>query len=372
MRTIIRPASIACVFAFALASVGAVTAAPELRVGSKRFTESYILGEIIAQTAAARASRATHQPGPRQHRHRLDGARRPARSTSIPSTPGRSPRDAQARRQSAARRAERAARAARARRPRCRSASTTRYALAMRGDDARSARHPTLSDLASAPRAALGLSQEFLGRADGWPGLKRPTSCRSRRRAASTTASPTTRSRRARSTSIDVYSTDAKIGTLRAARARRRPRLLSALRRGAAVPRSICRSACPKTWAALAEARRAASTSAMIAMNAAAELDGRSFAAVADRFRRAAARMHERGQRPASAQRLSGAAVRPRFRAPDARASGAGLRLARRQHRHRRSARRSSPPALAASDAVDPRRGRRAADDSRRSRCSRS
>ena len=45
------------------------------------------------------------------------------------------------------------------------------YALAMRAADARPAGHPTLSDLARHPELKLGLSNEFIGRADGWQGL---------------------------------------------------------------------------------------------------------------------------------------------------------------------------------------------------------
>ena len=57
--------------------------------------------------------------------------------------------------------------------PPCRSASTTatRSRCARSGAQALGIR--TLSDLArSIPRLKLGLSQEFIGRADGWPGLK--------------------------------------------------------------------------------------------------------------------------------------------------------------------------------------------------------
>ena len=46
------------------------------------------------------------------------------------------------------------------------------YALAMRGDQAESLHIKTLSDLAKHPELKLGLSQEFLKRADGWPGVK--------------------------------------------------------------------------------------------------------------------------------------------------------------------------------------------------------
>ena len=37
--------------------------AEELAIGSKRFTESYILGEIVAQTAAATGVAVTHRRG---------------------------------------------------------------------------------------------------------------------------------------------------------------------------------------------------------------------------------------------------------------------------------------------------------------------
>jgi len=46
------------------------------------------------------------------------------------------------------------------------------YALAMRGDQAQKLGIKTLSDLAKHPELKLGLSQEFLKRADGWPGVK--------------------------------------------------------------------------------------------------------------------------------------------------------------------------------------------------------
>src|SRR5207249_9749789 len=45
--------------------------------------------------------------------------------------------------------------------------------LSFRGDDARTKGIAKLSDLKAHPELKLGLSQEFIGRADGWPGLKR-------------------------------------------------------------------------------------------------------------------------------------------------------------------------------------------------------
>ena len=42
---------------------GSAAAAESVTVGSKRFTESYILGEIVQQTLRARGINATHKPG---------------------------------------------------------------------------------------------------------------------------------------------------------------------------------------------------------------------------------------------------------------------------------------------------------------------
>jgi osmoprotectant transport system permease protein len=47
------------------------------------------------------------------------------------------------------------------------------YAIAVTGDVARRLGLATLSDLARHPELRLGLTHEFLGRADGWPGLAR-------------------------------------------------------------------------------------------------------------------------------------------------------------------------------------------------------
>ena len=47
----------------AFASAAIAIAAPILNVGSKRFTESYILGEILKQTAQSAGETSTTQPG---------------------------------------------------------------------------------------------------------------------------------------------------------------------------------------------------------------------------------------------------------------------------------------------------------------------
>jgi osmoprotectant transport system permease protein len=53
------------------------------------------------------------------------------------------------------------------------------YALAMRAADAKRLGIETLSDLARHPQLKLGLSNEFIGRADGWKGWPHTTACAS-------------------------------------------------------------------------------------------------------------------------------------------------------------------------------------------------
>src|SRR5690242_12073307 len=156
---------------FALCAAAAL-AAP-LNVGSKRFTESYILGEIIKQTAeAAGETTAVHQRGLGNTAIVLNAltsgsidiyaeytgtiAKEILKLDSVPSL------------------AELDTRLA----PMKLAVGVPlgfndTYALAMRGDDARAKGITKLSDLKGHPELRLGLTQEFIGRADGWPGLKR-------------------------------------------------------------------------------------------------------------------------------------------------------------------------------------------------------
>jgi glycine betaine/choline ABC-type transport system substrate-binding protein len=73
------------------------------------------------------------------------------------------------------------------------------YALAMAEANAQRRGIRTLSDLARHPDLALGLSQEFLNRKDGWPALKSAYGPAVRALAGSITVSPTKRWRPAAS-----------------------------------------------------------------------------------------------------------------------------------------------------------------------------
>ena len=104
----LRAAAVLAVLAVAgTASMGA----EPLRVGSKRFTESYILGEILAQSARAAGAQAEHLPGMGNTAILFEALQRGA-IDAYPSTPGRSPaRSSRRRRQPGPRCPQRAARA---------------------------------------------------------------------------------------------------------------------------------------------------------------------------------------------------------------------------------------------------------------------
>ena len=153
------------------------------------------------------------------------------------------------------------------------------YALALRGPDAQALGVRTLSDLAKHPELRLGLSNEFLGRADGWPGLARTYGFRQQ---------PTGLDHglaydaiAARQIDVmDIYTTDAKIGHLKLAVLRDDrnyfPKYDALVLYRLEVPQRF-----PKAWAALGKLQGTIDEDAMIAMNARAELQGAAFDVIA-------------------------------------------------------------------------------------------
>jgi osmoprotectant transport system permease protein len=156
------------------------------------------------------------------------------------------------------------------------------YALAMRADDAKRLGIRTLGDLARHPGLKLGLSNEFIGRADGWPGLAR---------AYSLPQKPTGIDHGIAYDAIaakqidvmDIYTTDAKIGHLGLAVLGDDkgyfPRYDALVLYRLDVPRKF-----PEAWAALRKLEGRIDERAMIAMNAKAELDGQAFDRIARDF----------------------------------------------------------------------------------------
>ena len=267
----------------ALALLAGASAAAELDVGSKRFTESYVLGEIVRQAAqAAGEASATHRQGLGNTAIVLNAlttgaidvypeytgtiAKEILKLDAVPPLPELNQRLASMGLAAGV--------------P---LGFNNTYALAVRGDDARGTGLAKLSDLAAHAELRLGLTQEFLGRADGWPGLKE--------RYALPFATPRGLDHGIAYEAIaggqvdviDVYSTDAKIdkvGLVVLDDDRRYfPRYDAVLLYRADLPARL-----PKTWAALRALEGRIDDAAMRRMNAAAELDGQPFDRVAATF----------------------------------------------------------------------------------------
>jgi osmoprotectant transport system permease protein len=261
----------------------AALAAPPLNVGSKRFTESYILGEIIKQTAqAAGETSAVHQQGLGNTAIVLNAlttgaidvypeytgtiAKEILKLDTVPPLPELNAKLA----------------------PMGLAVGVplgfnNTYALALRGDEARAKGIARLSDLKVHPELRLGLSQEFIGRADGWPGLKRAYELpfETPRGLDHGLAYEAIAERQV--DAIDIYSTDAKIDKygLAVLEDDRHyfPRYDAVLLYRADLPQRL-----PKTWSALQGLEGAIDDASIRRMNAAAELDNKDFASVAAGF----------------------------------------------------------------------------------------
>ena len=267
--------------AFAHAAVA--FAAPTLSVGSKRFTESYILGEVLKQTAqSAGEASATHSQGLGNTAIVLNAlttgsidiypeytgtiAKEILKLDGVPTL------------------AELNAKLA----PMGLAVAVplgfnNTYALAMRADDARSRHIVRLSDLKAHRDLRLGLSQEFIGRADGWPGLKRMYELPFDTPRGLDHGLAYEAIAGHQVDAIDIYSTDAKLDkyglTVLEDDRKYFPRYDAVLLYRADLPQRL-----PKTWAALAKLEGTIDDASMRRMNAAAELENKDFATVAANF----------------------------------------------------------------------------------------
>jgi osmoprotectant transport system permease protein len=244
-----------------------------LRVGSKRFTESYILGEILTQTAA--------RTGPAEHKQGLGntaivlGALRSGAIDVYPEYLGTIDLEILKNPQPTSLDAMRTALRPLGLGVAVPLGFSNGYALAVRGDS--SVRR--LSDLAQHPDIKIGLSHEFLGRADGWPGLARRYGLAQQPRGLDHGIAYEALAQR-QVDAIDIYSTDAKIRQygLRVLDDDKQyfPRYDAVLLYRLDLPQRL-----PQAWRAIEQLQGTIKADDMIAMNAAAELDGQNFAAVA-------------------------------------------------------------------------------------------
>ncbi len=156
--------TLALVLALALAT-------PEVRVGSKSFTESVVLGEIVARTVASSGV-------PVSHRSALGGTRvlwealRQGEIDLYPEYTGTLAREILGGEPIADDAALRRALAARGVGVGATLGFENTYALGMRRADAERLGVRTVSDLLRHPGLRFGFTNEFVDRADGWPALR--------------------------------------------------------------------------------------------------------------------------------------------------------------------------------------------------------
>jgi osmoprotectant transport system permease protein len=160
-----------CLLLVLAACPGAPVEGPAVRVGSKKFTESVILGDLVTQLARSTGARA-------EHRRELGGTQvlwQALRRGEIDLYPeytgtlrqeifsGRALPDDEALRQ---------ALAAEGLRMSAPLGFNDTYALGMKEAEAERLGIRTLSDLRQHPELRFGFSNEFMDRADGWPAVR--------------------------------------------------------------------------------------------------------------------------------------------------------------------------------------------------------
>jgi osmoprotectant transport system permease protein len=263
-----------------------------MRVGSKRFTESYILGEILTQSVRRVGLPAMHRPGLGNTAILYEALTRgaidayPEYTGTIAREILQSDRDLDL----AAINAQLAPKGLRASVP---LGFSNSYALGMRREVATAKGLATVSDLSRHPDLRLGLSHEFLGRQDGWPGLKaayglRQPDPRGLDHGLAYEALAT-----GEIDAIDLYTTDAKIERYGIAvlddDRRFFPRYDAVI-----LHRADASTRFPRAMAELAKLEGRIDARTMILLNARAEIDKVDFAATAAEFLGAAPKLARR------------------------------------------------------------------------------
>ena len=266
--------------ALLLCATHGASAQQTLVVGSKRFTESYILGEIAAQTARGAGIQAEHRLGMGNTGILFSAIK----SGSIDLYPDYSGTIARELLKSEAADLESLNRGLQ---PLGLGVAVPlgfedTYALAMLDAEAQRLGMTSIGDLAAHRELRFGLSHEFLNRNDGWPGLAR---------AYGLPQSPSGldhglayEALAARQIDVmDIYSTDAKIAKYKL-RVLRDDRHFFPEYAGVLVYRLDVPQRFPQAWVALQKLQGRIGAAQMVAMNAEAELDSKPFNEIAAAF----------------------------------------------------------------------------------------
>ena len=249
--------------------------AESMKIGSKRFTESYILGEVLVRAAGD----AVHRPG-LGNTGILYAALKSGSIDLYPEYTGTIAKEILKLDGSPDLAALNRALAPLGLGAAVPLGFNNSYALAMREERAQALGIRSLSDLARSSGLKLGLSQEFIGRTDGWPGLKSAYGIPFAAPSGLDHGLAYEAIAAGKIDVMDVYTTDAKIERfqLRVLQDDRKffPRYDAVLLYRLDVPKRF-----PEAWARLQKLEKRIDEMTMIRLNAAAELQGRSFAEAA-------------------------------------------------------------------------------------------
>jgi osmoprotectant transport system permease protein len=279
------------------------SAADVLRVGSKRFTESYVLGELVAQTARAAGARVEHRQGLGNTAILFAALKSGAIDVypdytgtialellGLPGVPLLSELNR--------RLAEHGLAAG------VFPGFSNAYALAMREAKAAERNIRRISDLQRFHDARLALSPEFLNRRDGWPALSESYEIGGFEVRGLEHGLAYAALERDEVDIIDVYSTDPQIRRLglRVLEDDQRffPEYEAVLVYRADLPQRY-----PAAWAAIEGLQGTITAAAMLEMNAAVELERRSFSDVASDW------LQARRTQPAQSRSLIGLLLAP-------------------------------------------------------------
>ena len=279
--------ALAAIAQFAIACAGVAAdrdASKPIKVGSKRFTESYILGEIVRQTLDEQGIAATHKAG-LGNTGILVAALEAGEIDVYPEYTGTIVREILKRDGNASIDELNRLLAPKHLKVAVPLGFSNSYALAMREDDAAARGIVRISDLADTRRLRkpgtrelkLGLSNEFLARADGWPALKIAYALPIETPSGLDHGLAYDALAQKRVDVIDIYSTDARI-------ARDHLRVLIDDRHFFPSYEAVLLMRRDLDVAPFERLRGAIDTDRMIALNGRAELDGVSFAEVAKDF----------------------------------------------------------------------------------------
>ena len=272
--------SVVAVIFFAM-SVGSALAADSLRIGSKRFTESYVLGELLLRTAS-REGPAMHKQG-MGNTGILVAALRGDAIDIYPEYSGTIAREVLKMEGNPSLETLNKGLA-----PLGLAASVplgfnNSYALGMREEVAAKLGVRAIGDLVAQQGLKFGFSHEFLARQDGWPGLAKSHGLAKVSPSGLDHGIAYEALASGRVDIIDLYSTDAKIARYKlrvlADEKAYFPRYEALLLHRAEIPARF-----PAQWRTLQALEGRIDEARMIGMNAAAEIEGKTFAQAAALF----------------------------------------------------------------------------------------